>query len=485
MKIYAAASTMLYSTWIERLSTQKGGVRSIMKKPDKLKIAIIGAGSGTFCPITIQDILLNDRINGVPLEVCLMDIAEKPLMERASFAREVAQALGRAPRITVTTQLEQAVDGSDFVVTAIELRRYHYWSQDFHIPRKYGFRQIYGENGGPGGMFHALRNLGPMLTIARAMERLCPDAWLINYTNPEAKLVEGIAKLTKIKVVGLCHGIGMGIRQLAKMFEVPEEELDVTACGMNHFSWFQSIRSRTTGRDLYPELRDREKRMQWLADWDDFALSRIMFRTYGLWPLPGANHIGEYVAWSDSYLASSQLQYFYDPAEEHPWTTGRTPDFVYSLKHNPTAQPFYVQQEEPTEQPAVEPGQLRPSHEVGIPLIEAIAFDIETEFGSVNVPNHGNIPGIPDDMVVELPACADGSGIHARQMQELPTAVTEMIRVQGAIHKLVIEAYAEQSRRKLLQALLLDPTISSYNNAVALINEMCEWQKEVLPPLHW
>lgn len=457
-----------------------------MRKPEKLKIAIIGAGSKTFSPITIKDLLLSEVINQVEVELVLMDLNADAAAARKELAVEVAEALRRKPRLVATTSLEEAVDGADFVITAIEINRYHYWSQDFHIPRKYGFRQIYGENGGPGGMFHTLRNLGPMLEIAGAMERLCPDAWLINYTNPEAKLVEGIAKLTGVKVVGLCHGIGMGIGQLSRIFELPPSELEVSACGLNHFSWFQKIVHKPTGRDLYPELADREKSIQWLAEWDEIALSRLMFRTYGLWPLPGANHIGEYIAWSDQYLAGSQVQFFYDPAAENPWENGNTPQFVYSFSDHPTGAPLYAKPEA-EELPAGKPayGELKPSHEIGVPLIEAIAFDRRTAFNSVNMPNRGHIPGITDDMVVELPAYADGTGIHPRQMEELPAPITEMIRIQGVIHKLVIEAYREQSRKKLLQAVLLDPTISSYNNAVLMINEMCELQGHILPPLRW
>ncbi|WP_162787743.1 hypothetical protein [Anaerolinea thermolimosa] len=128
---------------------------------------------------------------------------------------------------------------------------------------------------------------------------------------------------------------------------------------------------------------------------------------------------------------------------------------------------------------------MSPSHEMGVPIIEAMAFDAPRELLAVNLPNRGSIPGLPEDMVVELPARVDGSGLHPRQMAPLPAAITEMIRLQGVIHQLIIEAYVEQSRNKLLQAVLLDPTTPPYRNAVAMINEMCELQKDVLPPLHW
>lgn len=461
-----------------------------MKTAAKLKIALIGAGSVSFAPPTIRDILLNERINSVPLEICLMDILSEPLQVSSAYARAAAKQLNRAAAITSTLDLDQAVNGADFVVTAIEVDRYFYWSQDFHIPRKYGCTQVYGENGGPGGMFHTLRNLPPMLAIARAMERLCPDAWLINYTNPEAKLVEAIARLTQIKCAGLCHGIGMGLEQLSHLLQIPAADLEVSACGLNHFGWFQSIHRRQTGEDLYPLLKEKERQADWLSNWDEIALSRLMLRVYGLYPYPGANHIGEYIRWSDQFLAGQMMQYFYDPASENPWQSGKIPEFVYSaanLREKPLFQPPAAKPEDAwvEDRFTFTPADLVPSHEVGVPIIEAIAFDVPLDLLAVNLPNRGCIPDLPDEMAVELPARADGSGLHPRRMPPLPAAVTEMIRVQGVIHKLVIDAYVEQSRNKLLQAVLLDPTVPSYNSAVSLINEMCAVQKDILPPLNW
>ena len=461
-----------------------------MKKPASLKITIIGAGSVSFTPPTLRDIFLNERINSVPLEICLMDILEEPLKVSQAYAEAATKKLGRKAVITSTLSLEKALEGASFVVTAIEKDRYFYWSQDFHIPRKYGCNQIYGENGGPGGMFHTLRNLGPILEIARAMERICPDAWLINYSNPEAKLVEAISKLTRIKCVGLCHGVGMGLDQLSGLLEMPVEDLDVTACGLNHFGWFQMVKHKKTGEDLYPLLKEKERQADWLANWDEIALSRIMLRIYGLYPYPGANHIGEYIRWSESYLAGAMMQYFYDPATESPWKTGKIPEFVYSAAHL-REKPLFMRSD--AKEPVytfenifmMREEDLVPSHEVGVPIIESIAFDIPRELLAVNMLNKGNIPGLADDMAVELPAHVNGSGIHPKKMAPLPDAITEMIRIQGVIHKLVIEAFVEHSRNKLLQAILLDPTVSTYNNSVEMINEMCEVQKAVLPPLHW
>ena len=463
-----------------------------MRTPKELKFTIIGAGSVCFCPATLSDILLNERICSVPLKITLMDIAEDALKVSEGFAREAIRLMKRDVQLESTTCLEKALEGADFVVSAIEVDRYYYWSMDFHIPRRYGFRQVYGENGGPGSMFHTLRNLPPTLEIARAMERICPDAWLLNYTNPEAKLVEGVSRLTKTKVVGLCHGEGMGMDQLSQILEIPRDDIDGDVAGLNHFGWFTRIQRRSTGEDLYPLLRRKEKQMDWLAHWDELGLTRLMLRTYGLYPYPGTNHIGEYIAWSDEMLASAKIQYFFDPVNEHPWTKGgMVPEFVYSFAENPTARPLFKNENshevgDPDFRTRFKlDGELHKSGEYGIPIAESIAFDLPRHIGAVNVANHGYVPNLLKDMVVEVPADVDGSGVHPVQCPELPAAVAAMINTQGTIHRLLIEAYQEQSRNKLLQAMLLDPTVSNYQNAVALIDEMCERQKEILPPLHW
>ena len=453
---------------------------------NKVKIAFIGAGSG-FCPTTMNDIFLDQRLCTLQLEICLMDISEEYLELSCKYAIEAAKLLKRNPMIWSTTKLEKALEGADFVFTAIEVNRYYYWSMDFHIPRRYGSNQVYGENGGPGGMFHFLRNVGPMLEIAKAMEGLCPDAWLINYTNPEAKLVEAISRLTKIKVVGLCHGIGEGQEFITDMLGIPEEDIEVAACGLNHFGWYQKIRSKKTGEDLYPLLKEKERNAMWLAKWDGFALSRMLLRTYGLLAYPVTNHIGEYIRWADNFIASTNMQFFHDPVTEDPWTTNKLPPLVYfAVGHNEFR---YFDNEADTnymkERFSFSPERLKPSAEYGVPIITAITHDITTELLTVNMLNKGKIPGLPEDMAVELPATVDGKGIHARQMDPLPDAVTEMIRIQGIIHKLITEAYMEKSRNKLLQAMLLDPTMSSYQSAVAIINEMCERQKEILPSMYW
>ena len=306
-----------------------------------MKIVLVGAGSREFGPASIRDILLSDPLCHGGIEIALVDIDPAGLPRTQAYAESVAYRLHRSATVTSTTRLADALPGADAVILAIEVNRYFYWAQDFHVPRTFGFRQIYGENGGPGGLFHALRNMGPTVDVARAIEAHCPDAWLVNYTNPLTKLSEAAARLADIRVVGLCHGVFRGVEQMARILELPPERLDARASGLNHFTWFTSLVDRETGADLYPRLRERERAGDLMHDWDEMALSRILFRVFGRFPSPGANHIGEYIRWAGDFLGSSALQFFYDPAEGHPWETGKVPTWIYNLGDNPTDTPLF------------------------------------------------------------------------------------------------------------------------------------------------
>ena len=460
------------------------------------KIVLVGAGSREFGPASIRDLLLSDPLCQRGLNIVLVDIDARELARTQAYAATVAARLNRDVPVSATTDLAQALPNADAVVMAIELRRYFHWAQDFHVPRAFGSPQIYGENGGPGGLFHALRNMGPAVEVARAMETHCPEAWLLNYTNPLTKLCEAQSRLSEVRVVGLCHGVFHGVEQMARLLELPAERLDARASGLNHFTWFESVRDRDTGADLYPRLRAREREAHWLHDWDEIALSRILFRVFGRYPSPGANHIGEYLGWAREFLGSSLLQFFHDPVDGAPWETGETPTWIYNLGDHPTDMPPFPgsplarvrdRQEEEEEEGGDEDaaGALEPSGELAIPLLEGVLCDVDTRLDAVNVPNAGYVPGLPDGAVVEVPARADGRGLHPATMSRLPEGILGLLRTQTAINQLLVEAFAEGSRRKLLQAMLLDPTTRSYRAAVHTINEMCRLQADALPELEW
>lgn len=456
-----------------------------------LKIVLVGAGSREFGPATLRDIYLSDPLGEAGADIVLMDTLGEGLERNRTYAHALGERLGRRHRVETTTELDRALDGADYVVMSIEVDRYYYWAQDFHVPRMYGFRQIYGENGGPGGLFHALRNMAPSVDIARAVERTCPDAWLLNYTNPLTRLCEAQVRLTSARVIGLCHGFVHGREQVCRLLGHPEEDLEAYACGLNHITWFQELRSRATGEDLYPRLRAREREAHWLSDWDDIALQRTLLRTFGLYPSPGANHTGEYIRWAGEFLASDKLQFYYDPREGHPWEGGEVPTWIYNLQDAPTETALFQDEHPARIRPSREAreGQtderISPSGELAIPIIEGLTLGVGHDLAAVNVPNEGWIPNLPDGAVVEVPATVDAEGLHPRRMAPLPEAVAAILHTQVSISVLLVEAFVEGSKDKLLQAVLLDPTCHSHRQAIELVDRMCAMQAELLPAMAW
>ena len=456
-----------------------------------VKVAYIGAGSLQFGPIIVQDILMSSSLCQNGLEIHLMDIEKDHLNHVIEHGEYVNEKLNRQAKIIATTDRDEALQDADFVICALEKNRNMYWAQDFHIPRKYGFKQVYGENGGVGSLFHALRNIKVIMDLARAMEKLCPAAILLNFSNPEHKICEAVTRLTSIKAVGLCHGVFMGREQLSELLDVPLNDLQTKACGINHFTWFQEIKRKSTGEDLYPKLREVEQKGDWLAKWHELALGRILFRRFGQWPSPASNHYGEYIRWAEEFVIP-QLQFFYDPSEGHPWENNQIPEGVYTVdrvdyerewnkdwskKLLPVGSTEEIQLEN-------EDGSFKSSGEIATQIMESVVSNEKQWLEAVNVPNNGAIPNLPDALVVELPAYCDAGGIQPVAMEPIPEGIAATIRLHASIHQLLVEAYNEQSKGKLLQAILIEPTVNSYRNAVDMCNEMMTLQKEVLPPLH-
>jgi alpha-galactosidase len=173
------------------------------------KIVVIGAGSASFGLNTLGAIMRSDALRGSHLAMVDQNTASLELIH--CLAQRLNQEWGSRMTLTTHSDHAEALDGAAFVVSAIEVPpRERLWRSDFEITLKYGLRQPYAENGGPGGFAHAARNIGPVLKIAHDMEKYCPDAWFINFTNPMMRICDAVARYSKIKVVGLCHQIYAG-----------------------------------------------------------------------------------------------------------------------------------------------------------------------------------------------------------------------------------------------------------------------------------
>lgn len=428
-----------------------------------MKIVAIGVGSG-FGRGTLADVLGSPEFSDLDCTLVLVDTNEEALERMHRLALLLKEYFGSRVRLERTTDRRDALRGAGYVITSVAIKRYPLWEQDFRIPMAFGFKQALGENGGPGAMFHALRNFELMMPIARDMEELCPDALLLNYTNPEARIIMAISKLTRLRSVGLCHGV-MGARDgISLILDRPLEELDITAGGINHFFWVMKIADAKTGEDLYPALRKRI-----LEDPSCPAappLIKKMVELFGCYTYPSDDHIGEYLSFGAEF--TGLLWHYGIEARPVPRTTP-----------GPTAGRWeeYASGARPIDESAA-----RPSGE----LAASIILDIELDRGewrpAVNVPNTQRyIENLPEDAVVEVAAVVDKGGVHPQPIGKLPEALAEYCRRQVTIQKLLVEAYAQRSRNLLLQTLLLDPVVDNVAGAERMLDHMLTVQGEYLP----
>jgi alpha-galactosidase len=370
------------------------------------KIVVIGAGSASFGLNTLSALMNSPRLAGS--QIALVDRDSQSLDRMYQLAGRLNHEWGAQMSLSSHPTLQPALDGADFVVSAIEVSpRYGLWRTDYEIPLRHGVRQPYAENGGPGGFAHAARNIGPVLEIAHEMERLCPQAWFINFSNPMMRICDAINRYSRIKVIGLCHQIFHGYYMVGYLLadylgiDVPQfdfenetisrpayraqdhivnqvkSRLDIQAAGLNHFTWMLSVHDKHTGEDLYPRVLER---------WLDSAiriepLTQRMVRAFGMMPIPGDGHLCEYLPW----LADSQTQ---------PWKKYHIPlkdwdgsEEYRQAEHRSIA--LMVAGEKPVDE-------LRSVDSEGaLEVIENIAKAGNHYHLAVNLPNRGYIPNLP------------------------------------------------------------------------------------------
>ncbi len=427
-----------------------------------MKIVLIGAGSGSFGRGQIADILHCQELNARDVTLALVDTNGAALATMTGVAKRMAEHTGSDIAIEATTDRSEALPGADFVVTAVTVRRMELWEQDFRVPLSYGFRHVLGENGGPGAMFHALRNLEIMMPICRDVEALCPTARLLNFTNPEARILHAIRTLTEVDGYGFCHGVFGAIDTLATYLDRPVEQLDTVSAGMNHFYCILKCVDRDSGEDLLPAAiaKAAEETTGHLQLFRQFA------RVYDLFLFPSDDHIGEYVSFAHEFCGT-QWPYGLERRKLSP------ADPVW-----PDVLAEYVAGDRPADDPAVVAG----SGESVVPIICDIELGRASDRPAVNVLNDaGYIENLPTDSVVEVPCRTDGDGIHPVSVGSIPRPIEAFLRPQMEIIRLVTEAYRTQNRKLLLQALLLDPLVDSLTGAEKMLDQMLDLQSEFLP----
>jgi alpha-galactosidase len=439
------------------------------------RIVLIGAGSATFGLRTLGSIFHSEAL--ADSSIVLHDIDPQALQRVEHIARQYIKKNDLPHSLSATTSRHEALEGATFCIISVEVGdRFELWEQDWKIPLQYGFRQVFGENGGPGGLFHSLRIIPPILEICRDIEASCPDATVINLSNPMSRIcLAAKREHPDMRFVGLCHEVGSLAVHLPRMLETPLSNPSVTAGGLNHFSILLDVRYRDTGDDAYPDVRERAPAYfenlppltQVLREgftgelpesaetrpWADRGLFRVILSRFGYLPITEDSHFGEYVHWAYDVVDHQGILDFYDWYKE--WSSQRASTSRMEAM-------------------------LQEGHWGTIPIMEAIITDSGHKEMAVNLPNDSLIDNLPRDLVVEVPAIVDKDGVHGVKLGCLPRGIAALMSIQAAVQDLAVEAALTGSRDIVLQALLVDPIVDSVKRAEALLNTMLELQRPYL-----
>jgi len=458
------------------------------------KIVCLGAGSFSFGLSTLLTLLQSPTLRGS--EIALVDINPESLDLSARLAGWLNESWDCGKIISVHSNHKEALPGADFVISAIEVQpREALWRKDFELTLKYGLRQPYAENGGPGGFAHAARNVNTVLEIARDMEAACPEAWLINFTNPMHRLCYLVNQYSRIKVVGLCHQLAAGYAMAAKAlapvlgFSGAEafvsthadpcnhypmanmafqgmERLKITAAGLNHFTWMLALQDRRSGEDLYPLFRREWQKLP--ADFE--PLTRDIFDIFKLFPIPGDEHLDEYLPWLTSAAHKAWERYdlslydwtLFEQLRQAQWR--QVSEWIANRDLNETLT-------EPVSEGAVE-------------LIESLVTGVPLYWEALNIPNRGLIHGLPENAIVEVPGTVSKDGIQGEGVCALPQGILELLHREVSASQLCIDAVVLGDRDLALQSLLLDPVVDDISTARLILNDILETNRTWLPQFH-
>ena len=449
------------------------------------RIVIIGAAS-RFGPGLVTDLVkYSEHFGGGT--IALVDIDAERLEVIAEFARRAAQAAGAPFKVESSTDWRTALPGADSVIVTIAVGVFEAQRFDITIPMKYGCYYHIADTVGPGAVFRAFRHIPAIVDIARTMEEVCPDAWLFNYSNPLSCICRAVTRTTKVKTLGLCPGyLGMP-RIIGDILGVDEDEIEILPAGINHCTWIKELRVR--GEDGYSMLREKAEDPSLLdEERDGIGMALKLYRTFGLFPSPGAGHVAEFYPFFRKDVPDAVKE-----GKEELIPDKRTRDRrefweklsealkqggMPSLEALGLARPVKIDVKE-------EPGARQRGTKGWGTMAVGIAATLATkrkEMYVVNIPNKGHIANLPQDAVVEVPGIIGPSEVHGLCMGALPESVAGTIRTHITQQELIVDAALSGDRRIALQALLADPCITySLEEAKSLLDEMLKLEAEWLP----
>lgn len=432
------------------------------------RITFIGAGSLEFTRELVRDILTFPLLHDATL--ALMDIDA----ERLDFAQRSVRRivdLGRYPaRVEATLDRAEALRGADVVLCTILAGGVEVWRHDIEIPKTYGIDTCVGDTRGPSGIFRALRTIPVMRDIVKDMERYCPDAVLLNYTNPMAMLCRALQRTTSIPVTGLCHSVQGTAEMLAGWIGAPLDEITYTCAGINHQAWY--LRYEWNGQDAYPLLRAA---MQKPEVYNEEIVRNEMFLHLDYYVTESSGHNSEYNWWFRK--RPDLIERYCRPGTG--WNPG---EYAYILKEylgretgwRDEARQWFAEET---------PISLERGGEYAASIINALHGGEIYGFNG-NVPNTGLIPNLPAGVCVEVPVYVDRNGFRPVHVGPLPPQCVALNHLSVMVEEMAVEAALSGDPRLAFQAIAYDPltaAVLSLAEIRAMVNEMLQQNRAYLP----
>jgi len=405
------------------------------------KIVFIGAGSFGFTRGLVKDILTYPLLRDATL--VLMDIDR----ERLAFIKQAVERIvreGKYPaKIVTTMNRRDALEGADAVICTILAGDVNVWQYDITIPKKFGVDMNVGDTRSVAGVFRALRTIPVMLGICRDMEKICPDAILLNYTNPMAMLCRAMQKETKIKVTGLCHSVQGTAHELAQWIGAPMSEINYVSAGINHQSWL--VKFEWKNKDAYPLLR---KAMLNPKIRNAELVRNEMFLQLGYYVTESSGHNSEYNWW---FRKRPDLIKKYCTHGTN-WNPGQHAYILNDYRKRKTIWKKETQRwlNDP------KPLDLQRGLEYAASIINAYMGGEVFEFNG-NVPNTGIIPNLPQNACVEVPVFANRRGFNPTYVGDLPPQLAALNNISIAVEEMAVEAAITGNPQLVFHAIAYDP----------------------------
>lgn len=449
------------------------------------RICFIGGGSYQWTPKLVLDIADTPSLSDA--EIVLEDIDPAPLPAMVEFVHHVAHVRGIGLTATSTTDQRAALDGADHVVVCISTGALDSMHHDIAIPERYGIRQPVGDTIGPGGILRALRNIPVMISIARDMEQVCPEAWLLNLTNPMTTLTRAALRCTDVTAIGLCHEVTITQYTLSMLLGCDMRAMDIAVAGVNHLPFI--TRLGIDGSDGLQQLRDLlvdENALdapltvpgitghEAVSSGGDFTVRSLLssqrvklelFDRFGVLPAAGDRHLVEFFPF---FLTE-------ESGWGKRWGVGLT-----SMDDRRQWLAHYMREFARLRAAAEIPRE--PSGEMVAAIIDSRLRDRARDL-PLNIANHGQVPDLPDNVVVESMVTIDAAGARGRDTEALPRVLADCVRRISAEQELIVEAALSGDRATALDAMLLDPLASrlDYDAIGRMTDDMLEATARWLP----